>query len=157
MATSDYVWSGDSKGRKVSDMKIILSTLALVTLVSPVVGHAQTPHSYTRGVESVPPILAFVKADRAGVSEQEKRLQRPIVPPAADTSCSCGGSRGHHALLGAVTGMLGGAALGAAVGAIYDDHAGPDAMIPASAILAAYGTIVGLVTGLVVGLVWPTR
>jgi hypothetical protein len=142
----------------VSDMKIILSTLALVTLVSPVVGHAQAPHSYTRGVESVPPILAFVKADRAGVSEQEKRLQRPIVPPPADTSCSCRRSRGYHTLLGAVTGTLGGAALGAAVGAIYDAHAdGGDYMIPGSVILAAYGTVIGLVVGSVVGLAWPTR
>jgi len=107
----------------VSDMKIILSTLALVTFVFPVVGRAQTPNSYTRVVESVPPVLAFVKADRAGVSEQEKRLQRPIVPPPADTSCSCRRSRGYHTLLGAVTGTLGGAALGAAVGAIYDAHA----------------------------------
>lgn len=138
-------------------MKIILSTLAAMTFVSPLIGRAQTPSSHARVVESLPPVLAFVKANRAGVTEQEKRLQRPIVPPAADTSCSCGGSRGSHALLGAATGMLGGAALGAAVGAIYDSTAGPDAMIPASALLAAYGTVIGFVTGLVVGLVWPTK
>ena len=137
-------------------MKILL-ILAAMSLVSPVVGRAQTPSSHTPAIESVPPVLAFAKANRAGVSEQEKRLERPIVPPAADPPCSCGGSRGSHALLGAATGMLGGAALGAAVGAIYDSKAGPDAMIPASALLAAYGTVIGFVTGFVVGLVWPTK
>ncbi len=60
--------------------------------------------------------------------------------------------------MGAITGTLGGAALGAAAGAIYDAHAdGGDYMIPASVILAAYGTVIGLVVGTVVGLAWPTK
>lgn len=140
-------------------MRIILSTLAVVTFVSPLVGRAQTPSSYTQVIESAPPALVLVKANRAGISaEQDERLRPPIVQSTADPSCSCRRSRGYHALVGAVTGTLGGAALGGAVGAIYDAHAdGGDYMIPGSVILAAYGTVIGLVVGTVVGLAWPTK
>ena len=139
-------------------MKIILSILTALTFVSPVVGGAQSLSSTSQLIDSTPPVLALVKANRAGITgERDKHVQLPIVPSGADTSSSGRGSRGYHALLGAVTGTLGGAALGAAGGAIYDRNAPSDSMIPASALFAVYGAVVGLVTGLVVGLVWPTK
>jgi hypothetical protein len=140
-------------------MKIMLSILTALTFVSPLVGRAQTPSSYAQAIDSAPPALVLVKANRAGISaEQDDGLRRPIVQSTADPPCSCRRSRGYHVLMGAVTGTLGGAALGAAGGAIYDAHAdGGDYMIPGSVILAAYGTVIGLVVGTVVGLAWPTK
>ena len=136
-------------------LPIILSTLPLIF---PLTSRAQSVQLDTQVIDSVPNSSVLLGANRVGISTvQQRGGELPSVASGADTSEFCNGSRKYHALMGVVVGTLGGAAIGATIGSIYDAHAGPDAMIPASAILAAYGTVVGLVTGLVVGLVWPTK
>jgi hypothetical protein len=132
--------------------------LSILAIAFPLAGRAQSLHLDTQVIDSAQNSSVLIEANRLGISNvQQKGGVLPIVPSGADTSEFCNGSRKYHALMGVVVGTLGGAAIGATVGSIYDAHAGPDAMIPASAIFAAYGTVVGLVSGLVVGLAWPTK
>lgn len=140
-------------------MKIVLSALAGLVFVSPLVVGAQSLSPRAQPIDAAPPVLALVKANRIGIGgDQERRHQRPIVPLGPDTARTAGSSRAYHTLMGVVVGTLGGAATGAAVGAIVDANtADVEYMIPGAVIGAVYGTVAGFVVGLAVGLLWPTN
>lgn len=135
-------------------MRIILSALAAMAFVAPLVGRAQSTRSATQGIESAPSLQALVQANRAGISnERQKRDQPSITPAGIDTSSRV--SRGRLVESGAILGVLSGAGVGAVVGLVIDPA--DDTMIGASPFLAAFGAAIGLITGLLVGLFLPTQ
>jgi hypothetical protein len=138
----------------VSSMRIMLSTLAAITFVSPFVGRAQSASLDTQGSESAPSVQALVEANRAGISnERQKRDRSSITRAGIDTSSRV--SRGRLVEAGAIVGLLSGAGVGAVVGLVMDPAA--DTMIGATPFLTAFGAAIGLITGLLLGLVLPTK
>jgi hypothetical protein len=135
-------------------MKIMLSIVTALAFVSPMVGSAQSLGLRSQLVDSAPPVLELVKANRAGISiERQKRDQPSIRPAGIDTSSRV--SRGRLVEAGAVVGILSGAGVGAVVGLVIDPAA--DTMIGATPFLAVFGAAIGLITGLLVGLLVPAQ
>ena len=135
-------------------MRIILSALAAMAFVSPLVGQAQSARFATQGIESAPSLQALVQANCAGIShERQKRDQPSITQIGIDTSSRV--SRGQLVGTGAILGLLSGAGVGAVVGLVIDPPA--DTMIGATPFLTAFGAAMGLITGLLLGLVLPTK
>lgn len=135
-------------------MRIVLSTLAAMAFVSPLVGRAQSARLDTQVNEPAPSLKALVQASRAGISnERQTRVQSSITPAGIDTLSRF--SRGQLMGTGATVGLLSGAGVGALVGLAIDPAA--DAMIGATPVLGAFGAVIGLITGLLVGLLVPKQ
>ena len=134
-------------------MKIILSTLAAMTFVSPLVGQAQSASLDTQGSESTPSVQALVQANRAGISnERQNRVQSSITSAVVDTSSRV--SRWTLVRTGTTLGLFSGAGVGAVVGLVIDSHQNTIGVTP---FVAAFGAAIGLVTGLLVGLLVPAQ
>jgi hypothetical protein len=102
--------------------------------------------------------LVSLKANRVGITASRGELSTRTMSARAESSSrhSKVGTRVAHSFLGGGLGLLGGAGVGALVGAIIDRRPADDAMIPASAILAMYGSIAGFFAGVVIGALWPS-
>lgn len=139
-------------------MKTMLATLTALAFSLPVVAKAQSLSPDASPADSAQLIFALVNTNRAGISSEElKNGQYPIGRSEPDTSHSNVGPHAIHALVGTVTGTLGGAVLGAAIGYYIDTHNCGGATVPATYFLGVLGGIGGAAVGLVVGAFWPTK
>ena len=137
-------------------MKIALQVLAALLLIVPAIAGGQALTDVAPVADSTPGAYATIKANRAGLSADERIKAPPLVRGDPTLFGHNLGPRLRHAGIGVGVGGLAGAVIGVAVGARMDSQSGDD-FLSAPVLMGLIGASGGLALGAIIGFLWPVK